>query len=202
MTELAGLGTTHALLRARNVPRLDRRGPARAPRSGSRDPDDGGARVPPGEPGELMVRGPLVMLGYYGNDAATAEAIEPDGWLHTGDVATDGRRRALLHRRPRKDMIMTGGLQRLSGRDRAGARRPSSGRDGRRRRRPDAIKGELAHAYVVLRPGADGHARTRSSSTAGRIWRRTSCPASVRFVADLPKTSTGKIMRRALRQLD
>lgn len=49
--------------------------------------DDPAATMPPGEPGELMVRGPIVMLGYYGDDSATAAAIEEDGWLHTGDLA-------------------------------------------------------------------------------------------------------------------
>jgi long-chain acyl-CoA synthetase len=50
--------------------------------------DDPAVTVADGEPGELMIRGPLVMLGYYGNEDATRAAIEPDGWLHTGDIAT------------------------------------------------------------------------------------------------------------------
>lgn len=53
----------------------------------------------PGERGELMFRGPLISDGYYGNDAATQASTEPDGWLHSGDIATmdddglDARRR-------------------------------------------------------------------------------------------------------------
>jgi long-chain acyl-CoA synthetase len=43
--------------------------------------------MPVGEVGELMVSGPLVMMGYFGNEAATRDAIEPDGWMHSGDLA-------------------------------------------------------------------------------------------------------------------
>jgi long-chain acyl-CoA synthetase len=53
---------------------------------------DPGVTVPDGEPGELMIRGPLVMLGYYGNEAATRATIEPDGWMHT--VPPPPRRRS------------------------------------------------------------------------------------------------------------
>ena len=84
MTELAGLGTTHALYARTCTVRSASPSPAsrcESPASTMASHD------PPGEPGELMVRGPIVMLGYFGNDAATAETIEPDGWLHTGDVA-------------------------------------------------------------------------------------------------------------------
>ena len=52
------------------------------------DAEDPSRELGVGEPGELMFRGPLVMLGYYGNPKGTAETIEPDGWLHTGDIAT------------------------------------------------------------------------------------------------------------------
>jgi len=51
------------------------------------DPDSG-EDVEPGQPGEVLIRGPQVMLGYLNNPAATAATIDPDGWLHTGDVAT------------------------------------------------------------------------------------------------------------------
>lgn len=81
MTEISGLGTTHTLH----------------------------APPEPGPIGELMVRGPIVMLGYHNNPEASAETIEPDGWLHTGDIATmkDTGRVFVVDRR--KDMIITGG---------------------------------------------------------------------------------------------
>src|SRR5919108_4755 len=68
------------------------------------------ATVFDGEPGELMIRGPLVMLGYYGNEAATRATIEPDGWMHTGDIATrDEEGRYFVVDRS-KDLILTGGF--------------------------------------------------------------------------------------------
>ncbi|MDH3621963.1 MAG: long-chain fatty acid--CoA ligase, partial [Gammaproteobacteria bacterium] len=84
MTELAGLGTTFA-----------HNGPIKHGSIGVVLPyvdariaavDDTDKTLPADEPGELMIRGPIVMLGYYGNEDATRETIEPDGWLHTGDV--------------------------------------------------------------------------------------------------------------------
>jgi long-chain acyl-CoA synthetase len=147
-----------------------------------------------------MVRGPLVMQGYYGNQAATRETIEPDGWLHTGDVAVADPAGYFRIVDRRKDMIITAGynvypaeIERVLAAHPAVAMvavGPTS----------DEMKGELARAYVVLRPGATaGEAELieycRPQLAAYKL------PRSVRFVADLPKTSTGKIMRRELRTL-
>jgi long-chain acyl-CoA synthetase len=199
MTELAGLGTTHALY-APNVhgsigvglPGIEVRVAAF---------DDSAHAMPAGEPGELMVRGPIVMQGYYGNDKATKETIEPDGWLHTGDVAVadDAGYFRLVDRR--KDMINSAGYNVYPAEiERVLAGHPAVamsavGPIG------DEVKGELARAYVVLRPDATATEAElidfcRPHLAAYKL------PRSVRFVADLPKTSTGKIMRRELRTLD
>ena len=71
--------------------------------------EDAARTMPPGEPGELMVRGPIVMQGYYGNDEATRETIEPDRWLHTGDVAVADNAGYFRIVDRRKDMIITTG---------------------------------------------------------------------------------------------
>jgi long-chain acyl-CoA synthetase len=163
--------------------------------------DDPKVTVPDGEPGELMVRGPLVMLGYYGNEQATRAAIEPDGWMHTGDIATrdDEGRYFIVDRR--KDLIITGGFNVYPAEiERVVASHPAVAMVAVGSV-PDEIHGELARAYVVLRPGATAteadiidHCRPHLAA-----YKR---PRSVRFVPDLPKTSTGKIMRRELKTLD
>jgi long-chain acyl-CoA synthetase len=199
MTELAGLGTTHALYAPNVHGSIGVALPGVEVRVASFD--DATATMPPGEPGELMVRGPIVMLGYYGNIAATAETIEPDGWLHTGDVAVaDPHGRFSIVDR-RKDMIITAGfnvypaeIERVIATHPAVAMVAVGGE-------ADELKGELARAYVVLRPGAaaseaDIVEHCRPHLAAYKL------PRSVRFVEDLPKTSTGKIMRRELRKLD
>jgi len=199
MTELAGLGTTHALY-APNVhgtigvalPGIDVRVAAF---------EDVTRTMAPGEPGELMVRGPLVMQGYYGNEKATQETIEPDGWLHTGDVATADEAGYFRIVDRRKDMIITAGYNVYPAEiERVLAAHPAVALSAVGAI-TDEVKGELARAYVVLRPG--------TSATEGELVEfcrprlaAYKLPRSVRFVADLPKTSTGKIMRRELRTLD
>jgi long-chain acyl-CoA synthetase len=199
MTELAGLGTTHALYAPNVHGSIGVALPGIEVRVASFD--DATTTMPPGEPGELMVRGPIVMLGYYGNDAATTETIEPDGWLHTGDVAVADPygRFAIVDRR--KDMIITGGYNVYPAEiERVVAGHPAVAMVAVGSQ-ADSLKGELARAYVVLRPGA--------SATEAEILDYCrphlapyKLPRSVQFVEDLPKTSTGKIMRRELRKLD
>jgi long-chain acyl-CoA synthetase len=199
MTELGGAGTTH-ITYAPNVhgsigvalPGLE----ARVARL-----EDPTATVPDGEAGELLVRGPFVMLGYYGNDAATREAVEPDGWLHTGDVAVRDDEGHFFIVDRRKDLILTGGFNVYPAEiERVVASHPSVAMVAVGPV-PDELRGELARAYVVLRPGASAteseivdHCRPHLAPYK--------LPRSVRFVPNLPMTSTGKVMRRQLRTLD
>ena len=148
-----------------------------------------------------MIRGPIVMQGYYGNDQATREAIEPDGWLHTGDVATMDDDGAVFIVDRKKDMINTAGFKVFPAEiERVVATHPSVAMVAVGRQ-PDEMKGEIAKAYVVLKPGAEPDADgivalCREQLAAYKV------PRAVQFVPDLPKTSTGKIMRRELNTLD
>ena len=149
-----------------------------------------------------MVRGPIVMLGYYGNEAATAATIEPDGWLHTGDIAVvdeDGRF-FIVDRR--KDMIITGGYNVYPPRSSGSSPAILPWRWSPSAARPMPVKGELARAYVVLRAGRRGHRGGDHRALPRRTWPPTSCRARSASWPTCPKTSTGKIMRRELRKLD
>ena len=109
MTELAGLGTTFP---SNGPVKLGSIGVA-LPHVEARiaDVDDASKTMPRGEVGELMIKGPIVMQGYYGNDEATREAIEPDGWLHSGDIASMDEDGAIFVVDRKKDMINTAGFK-------------------------------------------------------------------------------------------
>lgn len=195
MTEIAGMGTTHSV----HAPPLLGSTGVSLPGVEVRVADlTATARTAaPGVPGELMVRGPIVMSGYHDNPEATAETIEPDGWLHTGDIATmdDAGHVFVIDRR--KDMIITGGYNVYPAEvERVLAQHPmvamvAAGPV------PDDIHGERVCAYVVLAAGSEVSEQELIEFTDGRIapYKR---PREVRFVRDLPKTSTGKVMRREL----
>ena len=199
MTELAGLGTT-----------FPSNGPHKLGSIGIALPhveariaavEDAQRSMPRGEVGELMIRGPIVMQGYYGNDKATRETIEADGWLHTGDLASMDEDGAIFIVDRKKDMINTSGYKVFPAEiERVVAQHPSVAMVAVGSQ-PDELKGEIAKAYVVLKPGATQNAEAilalcRDQLAAYKV------PRAVQFVADLPKTSTGKIMRRELKTLD
>ncbi len=199
MTELAGLGTTFSPY----GPRLHGSIGVALPGVECRIAaiDDAATTLAPGEEGEFMVRGPIVMDGYYNNEQGTRETIEPDGWLHTGDVATmDEAGRVFIVDR-KKDMILSAGYNVYPAEiERVIASHPAVALVGAGPQAHEA-KGETAKAYVVLKEGASCSAdeiiaHCRESLAAYKV------PRAVQFVADLPKTSTGKIMRRKLKTLD
>ena len=199
MTELAGLGTTFP---SNGPHKLGSIGVA-LPHTEARiaDTGDPARTMPRGDVGELMIRGPIVMQGYWGNEKATREAIEPDGWLHTGDLATMDEDGAVFIVDRKKDMINTGGFKVFPAEiERVIAAHPSVAMvavGGQ----PDELKGEIAKAYVVLKPGAAPDAEGILALCRAEL-AAYKAPRAIQFVADLPKTSTGKIMRRELHKLD
>ena len=148
-----------------------------------------------------MFRGPMVMAGYYGNDDATRASIEPDGWLHSGDIATMDEDGYFTIVDRKTDMILTAGfnvypaeLERVLCMHPAVALAAVTGV-------PDEVKGELAKAYVVLKPGATATQETlvehcREHLAAYKL------PRAVQFVKEVPTTASGKILRRLLKNYD
>jgi long-chain acyl-CoA synthetase len=199
MTELAGLGTAHALYAPNRLGSIGVAAPGVDVRVG--DLVDPARTCAPDEPGELMVRGPITMLGYYGNPSATAEVLGDDGWLRTGDVAVSSEDGYFTVVDRRKDMILTGGYNVYPAEiERVLAGHPAVAISAVGPV-PDAVRGEQARAYVVLKPGASASEQELVDHCRGAL-AAYKLPRSVIFVEDLPRTSTGKVMRRELRKLD
>ena len=157
---------------------------------------DGQGEAPRGTAGELMIRGALVTSGYWNNEAATQNAFN-DGWFATGDIASQDEDGYLYIVDRKKDMILTAGynvypaeLEQAIAMHPAVAMVAVAGF-------PDEEKGEIAKAFVVLHDMAAIDeaallAHCRQHLAAYKV------PRAILFVDDLPKTGTGKIMRRAL----
>ncbi|MCC6925700.1 FadD3 family acyl-CoA ligase [Novosphingobium sp.] len=160
--------------------------------------DEAGNEVPRGETGEVLVRGQGVMLGYLDDPRATAEAIDPQGWLHTGDVGTMDANGYLRITDRKKDLYISGGfnvypaeVEKLLAEHPAIAMVAVVGV-------ADERMGEVGKAYVVLRPGAE------VSEAELIAWSRENManykvPRSVAFVEDLPRNASGKVLKTELR---
>jgi len=154
--------------------------------------------VPTGETGELCVRGHCVMAGYYGNAQATAQAIDSNGWLHTGDLARrrdDGNYRIVGRSR---ELIIRGGenvypaeVEEFLHRHTAIAEVAVAGL-------PDARYGEVVAAWVVLKAGATVQPDEVKQYCQGQI-AHFKIPQYVTIVESLPRTVTGKIRKHVLR---
>jgi len=165
------------------------------------DAEDATREMPRGQPGELMYSGPLVMMGYHNNPTATAETVRPDGWLHTGDIAVmdDDGYATIVDRK--KDMIVTAGFKVYPAElERVLCMHPAVALAAVGSI-PDEAKGELAKAYVMIKQD-DSVSSTELIAHCREYLAAYKVPRAIQFVESVPMTSSGKIMRRMLKNID
>ena len=159
--------------------------------------DDDGVDTPIGEPGEICVKGPQVMKGYWQRPESTAETIDSDGWLKTGDIGViqpDGYIRIVDRK---KDMILVSGFNVYPNEIEDIAANHDGVSESAAVGIPDAKSGEAVKLFVVKKDPAlteaDLMKHMRANLTGYKV------PRIIVFRDDLPKTPVGKILRRELR---
>ncbi|HYP40293.1 MAG TPA: long-chain fatty acid--CoA ligase [Chloroflexia bacterium] len=159
--------------------------------------DDGGQEVAPGEPGEIVIRGPNVMLGYWNRPEETAQVIK-NGWLHSGDIGKiDDKGYYYLVDRV-KDMVNVAGLKVYPVEVENVIHGHPAVAEVAVYGMPDAVTGERVAAKIVLKAGqivTEGEilAFCRNRIAVFKV------PSDIEFVASLPKSPTGKVLKRRLR---
>jgi acyl-CoA synthetase (AMP-forming)/AMP-acid ligase II len=157
-----------------------------------------GAPVDPGEPGEVLIQGPNVMAGYWDRPAETAEVLDADGWLRTGDVAVLDEDGYAYIRDRIKDLIISGGENIYPAEVEDALYAHPAVAECAVIGVPDEKWGEVGRAIVVLRPGATAEPADLLAFLDGRI-ARYKIPKSVVFADALPRTASGKVVKRLLR---
>ncbi len=155
--------------------------------------------LPDGQTGEIAIRGPNVMRGYYKNDEATRDAFTPDGWLRTGDLGHRDSDGFFFVTGRIKELIIKGG-ENIAPReiDEVLLRHPSV-LEAAAVGMPDRHYGQEILACVVLRPGTDAsHAEADLRVFCEAELGRYKVPKAFRFVAELPRGPSGKVQRLKL----
>ena len=159
--------------------------------------DDRGQHLPPGEPGELLARGPQVMGGYWQRPEETAKTMTPDGWLRTGDIAVMDDRGYVRIVDRKKDMIIVSGFNVYPNEIEEVVAMHPGVRECAAVGVPDDHSGETVKLYVVradpllTREAVADHCRQQLTG-----YKR---PKIIEFRNELPKSNVGKILRRELR---
>ncbi|MPY78082.1 MAG: AMP-binding protein [Actinophytocola sp.] len=156
-----------------------------------------GTDVAPGEPGEVLLRGSNVMRGYLDDPEATAEAIDADGWLHTGDVGVVNERGYLTITDRIKDMYVSGGFNVYPAEVEQALARLDGVAESAVIGVPDDRLGEIGKAYVLRHDGALSEADVLTHCKERLA--NYKVPRAVEFVDELPRNATGKVLKWVLR---
>jgi long-chain acyl-CoA synthetase len=159
--------------------------------------------LPPGEVGEVLIRAPQLMPGYWGDPEETARALRRHGeggpWLYTGDLGRMDEDGFLFIVDRKKDLIKIGGLQVWPREiEEVVAAHPAVAEVGVAGV-PDAVKGEVVKAWVVLRGGMSTTEEEIRAFCKERL-APFKAPHRVEFRKELPKSMVGKVLRRVLVQ--
>ena len=162
--------------------------------------DEEGNELVANEQGEVLIRGFLLMEGYYDDPEATADAIDADGWLHTGDIGFLNEIGYLKITDRKKDMIITGGFNIYPAEVERVLLLDETVGEAAVVAAPDERMGEIGVAFLIPRPGKtiDVEAllsNARQSLAAFKV------PRSVRVVDQLPRNASMKVLKQELREL-
>lgn len=159
--------------------------------------DDEGKMLPLGEPGELAVKGPQVMQGYWNSPSETAKVFTKDGWLLTGDIASMDDKGFVRILERKKDMILVSGFNVYPNEVEGVLARMPGVRECAVIGVPDENSGETVKAFIVADDpqisAQDVIKFCRGHLTPYKV------PKHIEFRSELPKSNVGKILRRALR---
>jgi O-succinylbenzoic acid--CoA ligase len=151
----------------------------------------------PGQPGEIVVHGPAVTVGYLNLPEATAHALR-DGWLHTGDLGYLDDEGFLYVLDRRDDLIVSGGENVYPAEIESALQSHPAVLEAGVTGVPDQRWGRVAHAFVVLRPGATATADELLAYCTVRL-APYKLPRVITFAAALPRNAAGKLVRHELR---
>ncbi|MBN2688860.1 MAG: long-chain fatty acid--CoA ligase [Deltaproteobacteria bacterium] len=162
------------------------------------DLEDGTRDMPVGEPGELIVKGPQVMKGYWNRPHDTANTLR-DGWCYTGDIGTMDEDGYFYIVDRKKDMIISGGFN-IYPRDidEVFYEHPKV-QEACSIGIPDPKRGENVKVFIVLKEGETATADEMIAFCADKL-AKYKLPSEIEFRTELPKTNVGKILRKQLRQ--
>jgi fatty-acyl-CoA synthase len=165
-------------------------------------PDD--VPVEPGQAGEVLLRGPKVVAGYWNNPEATAAAFTPDGWFRTGDIGHLDSDGYLYIDDRKKDMIVSGGENVATSEVERVIYEHDAVLEAAVVAMPDARWGEVPRAFIVLKPGREtpdltpealiAHCRSRLAGFK--------TPKEIVFLDALPRNPSGKVLKRELREIN
>ena len=161
------------------------------------DVDSGTRRLGQGEQGEIRVRGPQIMSGYHNRPVENAATLR-DGWLYTGDIGECDADGYLYIRDRKKDMVIVGGYNVYTREIDDVLYAHAAVLEAATVGVADDYRGEIIHAYVVLKPGAQANADDLLAHCRTNL-AKYKHPSAILFVDALPKTTVGKIDKKALR---
>jgi long-chain acyl-CoA synthetase len=159
--------------------------------------DEHGVDLPDGELGEILIKGPNVMKGYFRNREATVHTVR-DGWLHSGDIGYQDPDGYYYVVDRVKDMINVAGFKVFPREVEEVLFRHPAVKEAAVVGKPDPVRGEAVQAFVVLKEGSQADAHDLIALCQGRM-ASYKVPETVEFLPALPKSPTGKILKKELR---
>lgn len=198
MTETSALGTSTAMFAKRKPGSIGL--PVPNTEMKIVDLEKGSTEVPLGETGELCIRGPQIMKGYWNKPEETAQTLR-DGWLYTGDVARMDEDGYFYIVQRKKDMILVSGYNVYPNEIEDVLFMHAAVKECAVIGVPDQYRGEAVKAFIVLKDGATATTEDIQAFCRERL-AKYKLPTHIEFMNALPKSAVGKILRRELRELE